>query len=318
MKVFFTTLLATLTLSGIAQTNIKFGINHTLGTEPYTTATVGTNSEDDEFTIYRCDYFISGISIAHSGGDDLEFPDTYLFVNASNAQFDLGDHEVGEIESISFYLGIDSATNHSDPTKWPADHALAPKFPAMHWGWEAGYRFVALEGYSGVDFSTNFQVHAVGDQFYQKVTIPTTALEVDGSLVIALNADLTQTIKGIKVSQGPILHGSDGEAITVMGNFNNDVFSSADGVLSVGSGRMNLKMDIYPNPLIDGVVHMSFPEATTKNQRRIEVTTLLGQSVYSQKVSEQTLSFSLDQSGTYIVFVYENDRVVGQEFLVVR
>lgn len=318
MKTAIITFLVALTFSSMAQTNIKFGINHTVNGEAFSALSVGTNSEGDEFSIHRGDYFISGISIAHDGGDDIVLSDTYLFVDALRSKaFDLGELEVGEIKSISFYLGIDSANNHADPTLWPKDHALAPRIPDMHWGWAAGYRFVALEGKAGEGRAIGFQAHSVGDQFYFPVTVPVKTLEVDGSTVISLNAELTEAIYGLDVSQGFISHGSDGEAVVVMENFRDRVFTSADGFLSTSEVAKILKMEMYPNPSTERLVHVSIPESSSRNFR-LEVTNVLGASIHNQAVVDGTVSLSFDQGGTFMVFVYENDQVVAQELLMVH
>ena len=75
--------------------------------------------------------------------------DTYLLVNPNQNQYNIGNHNVENIYSIEFYLGVDpniNDANPNDPSLWENSHPLANQIPSMHWGWSAGYIFLALEG----------------------------------------------------------------------------------------------------------------------------------------------------------------------------
>ena len=79
-------------------------------------------------------------------------PNKWVLVNASEAtEVDLGSHDVTNVEAVHFHIGVDSSVNHSDPASYPMGHPLAPVFPSMHWGWAAGYRFVAIEGFVTIE-----------------------------------------------------------------------------------------------------------------------------------------------------------------------
>lgn len=52
----------------------------------------------------------------------------------------------GDYDGVSFSVGLPPAVNHSDPGLWPAGHPLHPLLNALHWNWQGGYVFSALEG----------------------------------------------------------------------------------------------------------------------------------------------------------------------------
>ena len=43
-------------------------------------------------------------------------------------------------------LGLDSATNHTDPTTFSASNPLSIQSPGIHWDWNSGYIFMKIEG----------------------------------------------------------------------------------------------------------------------------------------------------------------------------
>lgn len=60
----------------------------------------------------------------------------------------------------------------------------------MHWGWEAGYRFIALEGKSGPYVNQELQFHCIGDEFYTEFQF---SVEMSGldSYTLKLDAEYT-------------------------------------------------------------------------------------------------------------------------------
>ena len=106
---------------------------------------------------------------------------------------------------------------------------LAPKSPSMHWGWASGYRFVALEGKSGDNFGQDFQIHALGNKNYFKQNIPVEGKDVNGALLVTLNADYTKAVSGMDMNSGLIEHSENKEAATCLRLFQTSVFSSLSG-----------------------------------------------------------------------------------------
>ena len=61
------------------------------------------------------------------------------------AAYDLGTMAAGHVHEVHFSLGLDSATNHANPTQAP----YPLNIPGMHWSWNpaAGYKFLNMEGH---------------------------------------------------------------------------------------------------------------------------------------------------------------------------
>ena len=92
-------------------------------------------------------FFVSGLHAEDDGGNLVgDWDDTYLLIEGTSPSqvFALGTIAGAHIHQFHFNLGLDSTTNHADPTL-----AEAPLNDAtMHWNWlpTAGYKFVVLEG----------------------------------------------------------------------------------------------------------------------------------------------------------------------------
>lgn len=233
----------------LAQSNVYLKISHKLNGSAFSTSAVGTNSEGDDFTVNRLQYYMSGIKLIHDGGQETAINNVYFLVNAKNlTNLLLGTHNVTSLESIKFSIGVDSSTNHLDPSSYNSSHPLAPKSPSMHWGWSAGYRFIALEGKSN---SQKFELHGLGDVNYFEQTITTSGAVNGADLTIHLQGDYEGALKDITLSSGVISHGETGAAKTALNNFKTDVFSEYKEEVVVVDGlanSINNTFEIYPNP----------------------------------------------------------------------
>lgn len=245
-------LLSFFTVISYSQVNTYLKINHQLGSNTFALSTSFNNDLGETINITRLEYYISEISITHDGGIITDIPNHHVLVDASTSTYDsLGSFNITSVEKISIAIGVPSSVNHLDPATYPATHPLAPKSPSMHWGWSAGYRFVALEGYAGVSSPDyNYQIHGLGDVNYFKFSFVTSGTTDTNGLVLELNANYIEALRAISVSNGSFSHGETGKAKVCIENFMNHVFTSREGNNAVGIEKVNLsdKIKIYPNP----------------------------------------------------------------------
>lgn len=299
-----------------AQTDVKLTINHLLGSSPFAFTSEAENDMGDKVKLQRFEYYISGISITHDGGTVTDASDIYILVKANKTDtIQLGNFNVTNVESINFSVGVDPGVNTADPAQWGALHALAPKSPSMHWGWASGYRFVALEGKSGNNFAQDFQIHALGDQNYFKQSIPTSATDVNGTLVVSLNADYTKAVSTIRMTNGLIEHSGSGEAATCLRNFQTKVFSSLSGegnTLSVKN--VSNAFGINPVPS-NGEVNIVLTDNRFSHGTMV-VTDIAGREIYSRSV-EASNTISIETKGMYFLTIY-GDGVKSTKKLIIR
>lgn len=303
-----------------AQNNIELHLSPRLGAAPFALNTA-VSAGSYEYKITRLEYYISEIKITHDGGQVTPMTDMYLLVRpAIDSMYDLGTHpDITNVESITFSVGVDQAHNHLDPAAYPANHPLAPQNPAMQWGWSAGYRFVAIEGKAGANFANDYEIHALGDANYKTLTLNTVAEnQSNGDKTIHLIADYAQVLNSINVSAGLIVHGSTGKAITLMNNMKNVVFTAETATMTIDPAFEGA-FAVSPNPAAPGkaMVTMTLPAGY---DYRVTLTDLAGRVVINQPVSADRQSYPLIDdlnAGTYLVHLWQNQRPVAVEKLVI-
>ena len=208
---------------GQAQTQVGLRIDHKAG-QADVEAPLSVNTPAGESVgINRLEYYLSSFVLIHDGGQQTAIEEAYVLADAFVDEV----HPLGEVsgvenvEGLMFNVGIDPDNNHADPASWPADHPLAPQVPSMHWGWAAGYRFVALEG--GTSEGT-LEIHALGDDNHTAGEMEVLAGIENGVLLLDVEADVLGFFHLLTVGSGLINHGETEEAILVCNNLANRIF----------------------------------------------------------------------------------------------
>lgn len=243
----------------VGQKTVKIQLNHLLESENLSEDVVGTNNLSDTYILERVEYYISEISILHDGSQEIKIPDLWVLVDGFDqvTEIDLGNHLIDQIEGVSFYVGVDPDHNHLDPVLWPADHPLAPQAPSMHWGWAAGYRFIALEGYGGPNYNQRIEVHGLGDGNYYKTQIRHQGVEMNNEVTISIDADYTKAFHDISVNGGLVVHAENAEAQFCLQNFSSRVFTANTSTTSIVDPIYHYSK-VYPNPTRGEIQFLGF------------------------------------------------------------
>ncbi len=304
--------------SGISQNSIDLVINHKLDDKEFLFEEGTKNNLDHDFMVTRLEYYISEISIIHDGGQETAFDDIWVLANADNqTSVNLGEANIQHAEEIRFYIGVDPESNHLDPAAFPKDHPLAPKMPSMHWGWAAGYRFVAIEGFGGSNYDQVFQVHALGDTNYKQSKIEIDQEAVGGKLVVNLDANYSKSLDDTEVEWGLIEHSDKDEAITVIDNFVYNVFSISPKTSSSNDLLDIDQVNCYPNPSMDGNITLEFSSDLEKNYD-IQVLDVLGNQILTRSKVKTRERIILENSGVYFLNISNKGNNILTKKLVVK
>jgi len=291
LQILFAILLST---STYAQSTVNIQINHLLD---------GVQFENE-------------VNSTNDLGND--FDDLYVLVSLMESTdatiIELGELELNNLESIRFHFGVDEQANHADPSLLHPSHALAPQFPSMHWGWAAGYRFIALEGKSGPNIDQELQFHCIGDEFYQELDFPVN-MSNESEYLVSIDAEYTNLLKGIDITGGLILHGNLGEIGTLADNLVENVFTSASVTNTEDSQLVN-SFDIFPNPVTNGVFNINMDIATSNNS--IVIFDALGKTVYRGKQINSTQIDITNQGMYYVSVADESGKVLATRKIVVQ
>ena len=102
----------------------------------------------ERYSITRVSFLASDFALQRSDGSWLEFSNSaaWFDLEQPGRTLRLQDVPPGEYRSIRFSVGLNPGLNHAEPGSFPADHPLNPNLNGLHWSWQGGYIFLAVEG----------------------------------------------------------------------------------------------------------------------------------------------------------------------------
>lgn len=268
--------LIALVAPALAQTDVVLHLNQMFNG---TTATQGEiyQVQGSDFYYDRIQYYMSDFVLIHDGGEELSLGDLVFLVDSDHGtSYNLGNHNVVEVEQIRFSIGVNPELNHLDPSTYELSHPLAHQNPSMHWGWTSGYRFLCLDGYSGSDM---VQIHALGDANFLSQTHEANTYSNGSVVSIFLDADYDEILTDLNIIGGVYEHSETSDPIlAALDNMQNLVFSP--GVVAVEEPSI-AEVDVYPNPTSDSFRMRGVPPNTV-----VRIFDLNGRLVQSSTIGE--------------------------------
>ncbi|MES2660554.1 MAG: MbnP family protein [Verrucomicrobiota bacterium] len=187
-------------------------------------------------SVTRCDLLVSGAALQREDGTWLGASTWAAFISARAGRnaFTLANIPAGKFSRLKFQIGLAPAVNRVDPARYPADHPLNPTVNGMHWGWQGGYVFAALEGRwrtreGGVG---GYSFHLANEGNVATVELPMTLdLTEDRTLRLAFHVDRIFNSMVI-TSENAATHSRSGDPLAT---WLRDGFSRAFEVTSITS-----------------------------------------------------------------------------------
>lgn len=158
-------------------------------------------------------FYVSNIRLVDAAGNETA-ANTFLLVKPETEEYTVGAYPEGTYTSIRFDIGMDSVTNHGDPTQYPTGDPLGPQFPNMSWGWDMGYIFVRVDGIADQNLDgtpeTFFEMHVGDEPLLRTVELdfPLTG-EAGGSYTAHINVNWLDFFDGIDMTGDISTHTSD-------------------------------------------------------------------------------------------------------------
>jgi cytochrome c peroxidase len=161
----------------------------------------------------RLDYLLSKLALKKADGTWLESRDWFAFFSLEKGRqrADADGLPAEAFTAIRFQVGVPPEANAADPAQWPADHALNPQVCGLHWGWQGGYVFMALEGYGPEQRA--FSYHLANDPNVVLVELPVD-FRGGGPLTLHLTLDAARLLQGVDLIQdGSSTHSRAGDPL---------------------------------------------------------------------------------------------------------
>ena len=151
------------------------------------------NSAKETLSFTRISFLLSGFALEKDSGGWTELSNQHAWCDAERhrLQFILRGIPPATYRAIRFYFGPDEKTNHADISKIPADDPLNPNINGLHWNWQGGYIFLALEGYfrKGNEQPTGYSYHFARDPRRTPISL-TAPLDLRHDATLTLDFDL--------------------------------------------------------------------------------------------------------------------------------
>ncbi|MBE2287819.1 MAG: cytochrome C peroxidase [Prosthecobacter sp.] len=163
----------------------------------------------ETYSITRASWLMSGFALQRADGTWMEGPGHVAWMDAlkKRTQFALPDVPAGRYSALRFHVGLDSTTNAANPAQYAPDHPLNPNVNGLHWSWQGGYIFLALEGsWRGADGKPGgFSYHLARDANRTPVVVKGD-FDLRGDATAEINFDVATLIQGVK----PLSFAKDG------------------------------------------------------------------------------------------------------------
>ena len=178
-----------------------------------------TNEAGERWTVTRLSYLLSGVSLQRADGTWLRLPDV-AWMNAATKREALNLQEVpaGRYEALRFDVGLSAEDDAQDPATRGPEHPLNPRVNGLHWSWQGGYIFLALEGNwrDAAGKTSGYAFHLGREAFRTEVTLPC-ALDLQKDAALKVGFDVATVLKGISFARdGTTTHSRGDDPVAVM------------------------------------------------------------------------------------------------------
>ncbi len=158
-----------------------------------------TNAAGNALSVTRLDYLLSDFVLVSARGGAVSLTNQFAYVSAggSRIRFALTNVPAGNFAAVRFRVGLTPEWNHRDPATFPAEHPLNPTVNGLHWGWQGGYVFLALEGdwLRSDGRSGGYSHHLATDAIVLPISLPV-AFESRRDCELRLTFDVAKIFSG--------------------------------------------------------------------------------------------------------------------------
>ena len=165
------------------------------------------NRAGNMLSVSRLAYLISGVSLLRADGSAASLGGQFAYLNPGENRnsFTLRNAPAGRYVGLRFSIGLPPEINHADPESHAAGHALHPLVNRLHWGWQGGYVFLALEGKYVLPSgrTSGYVYHLATDANLMTVTL-SREFELTGESRLELDFDVEKVFSAVApIAIGP-------------------------------------------------------------------------------------------------------------------
>ena len=218
------------------------------------------NAAGETLSFTRLSYLVSGIAIERDDGQWVEIPDSTAWMDAASKRNSVLLENVpeGSYRALRFHIGPDAVANAADVSQIPANHPLNPNLNGLHWSWQGGYIFMAVEGHfrTGNAEPKGYAHHLARDPNRTRINL-NAPLDLKNDAGVLIRFDLATLFNAPRPlsfeKDGTATHSREGDPVSAA------LVSNLRGAFSVGKVASSVQNVIKPPP----VTPIDLPEAYT-------------------------------------------------------
>ncbi|WP_018969015.1 MbnP family protein [Rubritalea marina] len=199
---------------------LSIHINHLHRNAPLMTHSLRYQTHAGEtYSISRLSYLLSGFELQSKDGSWIDIPEQFAWIDHSKrrSSFTLKDVPSGQYKGLRMKLGLPKKQNHGDPAQYDANHPLNPNLNQLHWNWQGGYIFLALEGkFRNTSQHSGFVYHLANDSNLTQIRLPG-AFQLKDHSALSIGFDLEKLLGSTRpisfVHDGASTHSGPGDSI---------------------------------------------------------------------------------------------------------
>ncbi len=190
-------------------------VGHHFGDQPLRLSSLRyENPTGDALSVTRLSYLLSGFETRDVSGVWHAVPEAVAFIDLSKrrTRFELPTGTSEPVTGLRFHVGLPENVNHADPASYPGGHPLNPNFNRLHWNWQQGYIFLALEGrYRKPDHELGGYVFHLANNW--NLTPVELSLSLPSAAALHLDFDLSRLLTLSFQEDGHSTHSGKGDVL---------------------------------------------------------------------------------------------------------
>lgn len=302
MKILIITLLLALSTSAGMSTEVNLNINYNVDGTSFSLGTEYTNTDGIKYKVTRFEYYMCQFELDGQSLDGI-----YVLANGKISNYNLGDLDIESVHKMNVSFGVEKKENiGKDPNRFDLFHPLAPKNPSMHWGWNAGYRFWAIEGLSDPDgdgqYDKSFQYHILGDESFRTLSLDVDASVNNGKIDIMVDFNIQKLLAPVDMTQFGIFHDFYNNSQEVRALVDNIIPSGAITSKTTSSVEtVNKSIELSPNPSSN---HLNVDSKFMNSD--YDIISIDGSTVQSGFIYNSRIGINDLTTGTYLIMIKDS------------
>jgi len=207
---------------GAFSASLELNVRPVFGGEPLALDSLRyRNTAGETMSVTRLSCLLSGFALERADGSWLALTNEVAWLDAGQSRMAvrLANLPPESYRSVRFQVGLDPAVNHANPAGFPPQHPLNPNQNGLHWNWQGGYIFLALEGLfrSGPNGElTGYSYHFARDPNRTSVNMPV-ELDLAHDALVIVDFDLAALVNAPRplsfVRDGTSTHSRAGDPV---------------------------------------------------------------------------------------------------------